>query len=290
MTPFIVSSSSVLLFLLGIALGSFLNVVGLRYKGEGRLFGSRISGRSHCPQCHTKLSWFELVPLLSFVFLLGRCRHCRHAISKQYPIAELLGGLALLLPYYFYFYGFQIVHKAALGESVGHLYLAAILFTLAALAMILIVIIDWRLQIIPDQINIFLGIIGVILTTLRLEPFVGNYSVVMFPIANSYLNHIFGALVGLIFFGIIIAVSRGRAMGLGDLKLIAAMGLMLGWPDSGFVIGLSFIIGALWGGYLLLFKNKKLKQAVPFGPFLVAGFWLTVFFSHDLTGWYFSLI
>ncbi len=296
MTPFTALSFKIVFFAFGLALGSFLNVVGLRYEGRGGLFNWRRGGlRSHCLYCRRNLRWYELVPLFSFFIQLGRCNRCHKKISWQYPLVELAGGLALLLPFYFYQY-FGIFYRSINQEPVAQYYLITLIFTLAALAMILLTIIDWRLQIIPDQINLFLAGLGLfnglILLTAPVNfsgSFLKNYAVLFGGPGIIFFNHILAALAGLLFFGLIIAASRGRAMGAGDMKLAGALGLLIGWPDIGMLIAVAFIAGAIWGLFLLTFKFKKLKSSVPFGPFIVIGFWITVLFGYRIIDWYFSI-
>ncbi|MFH1759096.1 MAG: prepilin peptidase [Patescibacteria group bacterium] len=301
MTQFTALSFSIILFLFGLSIGSFLNVVALRYRGAGRLFSFK-KKRSHCPYCDKALAWYELIPLLSFVIQFGRCHHCDQRLSWQYPLGELLGGLVLLLPVYFYNY-YDIFHRALVGEIIWPYYVLIAVWTLAALAMLLLTLIDWHLKIIPDQINLFLlslGIVGaVILSGTSVASgvershnlsFLENYAEIFGGPSSIWLNHLMAAAVGLLFFGFIIVASRGRAMGVGDLKLAGALGLLLGWPDIILTIASSFVVGSLWGIYLLIFKSKTLKSTVPFGPFLVIGVFITIFFGHDLASWYFSLM
>ncbi len=274
MTDFTVLNSS--LFLFGLIIGSFLNVMGFRY---GTL---SLGGRSFCPKCKKTLSWFELVPVISFLVQRGRCRGCHKKISWQYPIVELLTGLSFLLPIYFYkFYSFPLNENREI---------LAIVWLLIALAMIVLSIIDLRQMIIPDGINIFLSVMGFVLIFFNSTSFLKNYSE-WFPGPGSILsNHLLGAFIGAAVLGAIVLLSWGKAMGMGDVKLAGAMGLILGWPDIILALALAFLVGGIWASLLLLFKKKKLKTMVSFGPFLVIGFWLEVFCGYQLLNWYFSLV
>ena len=288
--PITVLSSSVLLFVLGVILGSFINVVGLRYSGEGRLFDlTIIGGRSRCSGCQIDLSWYELVPVLSFLVQKGRCIHCGHRLSLQYPFVELMGGLIMLLPIYFYNY-FDLAHKALQGQSITPYLLIAVVWTFAALAMLLLTIIDWRLQIIPDQINLFLAGLGAIMIYLPATSFLQNYALVFGGPISLLANHLLAGLIGLVFFGAIIVVSSGKAMGGGDMKLAGALGLLLGYPDIIVMIISAFVIGAIWGLYLIASGRSKFKASVPFGPFIVLGVLVTIFYGHALANWYFTLV
>lgn len=230
------------LFLLGLAVGSFLNVVALRYKPGARLFTKDIfGGRSHCPKCQKSLRWYELVPVLSFVFQLGRCRHCHQLITWQYPVVELLSGLAfVLVPLYLQ---------------------SAFIWLIVILTLILITVIDYRLSIIPDQLNWFLAFLG---------------------LAFLSLNSVWGFLFGCGIFGLIILLTKGRGMGLGDLKLAAALGFLFGWPKIILIVAAAFIIGGIWAAILLLAKRKSIKDAIPFGPFLAIAAVLIMFVGDNL--------
>lgn len=243
-------------FILGLAAGSFLNVLALRYREGGRIFTADvISGRSHCPYCQKTLRWYELVPLFSFIIQLGRCRHCHHKITWQYPVVEILSGLTfVVLPW--------IVEPAPLG-------------ILIVLTLMLITLIDLRLLVIPDQLNWFLVLLG-------LAP-------LFIPAFDPHLliPKIGGALFGLVFFGLIIFLSRGRGMGLGDLKMAAALGFLFAWPSILVLVALAFILGGIWAAGVLLLGKKSMKDAVPFGPFLALAGVLVIFFGSVIINKYY---
>lgn len=272
-------------FIFGLAIGSFLNVVALRYEGMGHVMDMRrFGGRSHCPRCERQLRFYELIPLASFIIQGGRCRGCGRAISWRYPLVELLTGFAFLLPlFYFYpWYSFPFEHPYR--EALSHLWL------IIALCMIALSVIDMRLMIIPDQIIIALAFLGIAFAVLDSGSFVGAYAVLLPRFNNSFVNHGAGGLLGIALLGLIVVLSKGRAMGMGDVKLAGAMGLLLGLPDSIFALALAFLAGGIGSAVLLLFRKTSLKTMVPFGPFLVIGFWLHIFFSHSLLHWYFGLL
>ncbi len=280
----------VFLFIFGLVIGSFLNVVALRYDSEKDVFDLKnLGGRSHCPKCGRTLAWHELIPIFSFLFLRGQCRTCHQKISPQYPIVEFLCGLILISPVYFSAFGGDFYHQN---------YIVASIWVLALLAFILLSLIDLKFYIIPDSINIFLAILGLAkMVTLYLADkteylytsFLGGYALLFSLQENFWINYILAALVGLVFFGTIIYISKGRGMGMGDLKLITALGLLLGWPDILFVILFSFVIGGGVGVVLMLCKQKGMKDALPFGPFIVLGVLTTIFFGESLLKIYFSI-
>lgn len=280
----------IILFLSGLGFGSFLNVVSLRYKPEQKLFDLKIiGGRSRCPHCKKQLRWFELVPILSFLFQKGKCRHCEHKLSWQYPIVEILSALIFVfVPLRFATYGLQFTtYDSKMLLVVG-------CWLLVFLLLLLLAIIDFRHYIIPDEINILLAVLGIILiqlTTYNLQfttSFIGHYSLLFGSLGNIWVNHISAAVLAMAFFGLIIGISRGRGMGVGDLKLGGALGLIFGWPNILFVLALSFIVGAAIGIILMLKKTKTMKDIVPFGPFLVIGSALVFFFGFQIVNLYFK--
>lgn len=287
----------VFLFIIGLAAGSFLNVVTLRYKEDEKFSLKTIGGRSHCPRCGKILKWYELIPVLSFFIQRGRCRNCKAKLSIQYPLVEIITALGFVfIPGYFASNGFSIFGAAFYGEF-WPIVVASIIWLAAFLIFISISIIDFRLMIIPDGANIalgFLGILSIIFQAYVLKlnsptSFLGYYSRFFPVIDNFWLNHLAAVLAGIIFFGAIIFFSRGRAMGFGDLKLIAALGVIFSWPDIIIVIALSFIVGSLYSAFLMLKKRKGMKDFVPFGPFIIIASLLVFFFGLQLIELYFKL-
>jgi len=281
-----------LLFIFGLAAGSFLNVITLRYQPAQKILDKKIiGGRSHCPICLKTLAWYELIPIFSFFLQRGKCRSCGHKISLQYPLVEILSGLI-----------FVFVPLSLLSSSISHWsfnqWLIVIVWLLIFALFLLLSIIDLRHSIIPNQINLTLGILGLILMIINnyynkfgflRGSFLGYYAVIFGLRENIWINYSVAALLGMVIFGVIILLSRGKAMGLGDFKLIAALGLVFGWPDVSMVMFLAFVIGALISIVFLIRKKKKMRDAIPFGPFLVIGAALTFFFGYQIIGAYFKL-
>ena len=267
-----------ILFILGTIIGSYLNVVSLRFSRDEGFRASR-KGRSHCPHCDKTLRWYELIPLLSFLIQGGKCRSCRRRISFQYPIVELLAGLSLVLTPW------------QLGWSS-----LTILWILAFLLFILIAAIDLRLGIIPDKLNILVAVLGLFLALLVYldsdlgTSFIGSYAL-LFQLGegNFWVHRLVGVMFGFAFFGGIYLFTRGKAMGLGDVKLAGAIGFLLGWPDVSLALVLAFFVGSIFAIPLLLTKRKTLKDALPFGPFIVAGVTLVFFFGYHIINGYFYL-
>ena len=277
------------LFFFGLAAGSFLNVVSLRYKPGQKLLDLRvIGGRSRCLYCGKELAWHELIPLISFLVQKGKCRGCGQKLSFQYPLIELLSGLIfVLVPY-------SLVSTPYFLNS--QFYIPIIVaWILIFLLFLLLSVIDFRLYLIPDQINLSLGVLGIVLIALNSglfdqSSFLGHYSLLFGSITESvWLNHLFAVVLAMIFFAAIIILSRGKGMGWGDFKLAAAFGLIFGWPDILVVVFLAFVIGAIFTAPLLIRKQKTMKDVVPFGPFLVIGSSLVFFLGKQLIDGYFKL-
>lgn len=244
----------ILLLLISVVLGSFLNVCIYRIpKGESISFPP-----SHCPKCETRLKPMDLIPILSYIFSKGKCRYCGEKISPQYPIVELLNGLIYLVLYMKY----------------G---LTLYFFKYAILASLLIVIsfIDLKYQIIPDRLNLLCLLVGIFFTLSY-----GN----KWLIVNSSL----GLFTGGGMFLLIAIVTKG-AMGGGDIKLMGALGFCLGWKYILLTTLLSFVIGAIISIALLAFKIKGRKDYIPFGPFISIAAIATMTYGKEIIEWYLRL-
>ena len=298
-----------ILFIFGLAIGSFLNVVALRYRPTFKLLDFKtlklyLGGRSKCPACHKTLVWYELIPIFSFLIQKKKCRHCGHLISLQYPLVEIISGLIFVFVPLVLTYDLRPTTYDFLPLLVVGCWL------LVFLLFLLLSIIDFRQYIIPDSINLSLAVLGIILIISQLSgvsgqmsdingqwSFLGYYANLFdfWPLSmvngqwSMVINHIFAAFIAVLFFGAIISLTKGKAMGLGDLKLVGALGLIFGWPDILMVLFLAFIIGAVFSVVLLIRKKKKIKEAVPFGPFLVVAASLTFFSGYQIIDGYFKL-
>jgi leader peptidase (prepilin peptidase)/N-methyltransferase len=290
--------------LLGLAVGSFINVLTLRWKPaeENRLL-KIIQGRSHCLHCGQTLKWFEVIPLLSFVFLRGRCRHCRIKLSWQYPLVEGLTGVVFIGLMWrilrFNFFAYQLFSDPRTNFWV----VATILiWFFYAAVLIALSVIDLRHYLLPDKI-IFpamgiallanLGFYGLSISSGFFPKaglnFLGPYADLINGHFNILTSAILGVLVLSAFLFLIYILSRGRAMGLGDVKLAALIGLMLGLASGIAALIIAFIIGAVVSLAIVLVRKKKLKDAVPFGPFLTLGVLSVIFLGETLLNFYCSL-
>lgn len=235
----------------GIILGSFLNVVILRIP----IKESITLTRSHCMECGHTLAWYDLFPLFSYLFLGGKCRYCKAKISVQYPIVEAANGALYVILY------------LANGINVE-----TILYCLCASALLALSVIDWRTREIPLGFNIFIFILGLV----RLFTDLGNW--------DQYLIGLF-AVSGFLF--LLNLITKGRGIGGGDIKLMAATGLLLGWQLN----IIAFLIGCILGSiiHLTIMAIKKVGRELAFGPYLSAGVFLAMIWGEQLVSWYLSM-
>jgi leader peptidase (prepilin peptidase)/N-methyltransferase len=254
---------TIIFFIFGLIIGSFLNVVILRLNTE-RSFG----GRSGCMTCMHKLSWYELIPVFSFLGLRGRCKNCKAKISIQYPIIEFLTGLIFAA----IFWNFQNVffYSTTLVFSFTYAYYAVIFSLLLVIAAY-----DIRHKIIPDTLSLVVAI----LTFLGL--FIFN-DLSFSPHIPSILEFLSGLLIAAPF-ALLWLISSGAWMGLGDAKLMVGLGWLLGLSRALSGITVAVWIGAIVGIVLVIFSKKHgMKSEIPFAPYLVLGTFLAFIFSLHL--------
>jgi leader peptidase (prepilin peptidase)/N-methyltransferase len=245
----------VLIFILGLIVGSFSNVCIYRIpRNESIIYPT-----SHCPKCRSNISPKDNIPLLSYILLKGRCRNCKSKISIQYPIVELLTGLIYLIIYLVY------------GLSVQTL-----IYIILSSALIIIAFIDLNEQIVPDIISLPGIVVGFILSFFI--PYI------------SFINSALGVFVG---GGIILVIGlagsvifKKEAMGGGDVKLAAMIGAFLGWRYIIISLFLGFFLGAVAGIILIMSKIKNREDVVPFGPFIVLGSFITLLWGDKIMTWY----
>ena len=239
-------------FLYGIVIGSFLNVCIYRIPlGE-----SIAKERSHCMSCGYQLRWFDLVPLFSWLALGGKCRKCKAPISPQYPIIEAANGALYIL--IFAVNGFNLV---------------SILYCLMASALLALSVIDFRTYEIPFGFNVFIGVLGLI----RLLTDWGNWS-----------EYLIGLVEISVVLELLLIISKGRAIGGGDVKLMAAAGLLIGWK----LIILAFFIGCILGSviHIIRMKVSQAEHVLAMGPYLSAGILIASLWGNQFINWYFGLL
>ncbi len=262
-----------LIFIFGAIIGSFLNCLIYRLeRGE-----SFIGGRSHCPHCGHTLAWNDLIPIVSFFLLKGRCRYCHQKISLQYPLVEFATGLL-----------FALIFWQGSGLLLGPRLLGSIYYWIISSFLIIIFVYDLKHYLIPDKIVYPAAAISLLFISLYLLfqghiPSAVSQAGSPLSVFGYSLLSAFGASA---FFLAIVLVSGEKWMGWGDVKLAFLMGLFLGWPRILAALFLAFFFGSLVGLALVLLNKKTMKSEIPFGPFLVAGTILSMFFSLGLFSWY----
>lgn len=276
---------SLFIFLFGLIIGSFLNAVVYRMKnGE-----SVLKGRSHCPNCSHVLLWQDLIPVLSFVFLGGKCRYCKNPISWQYPLVEIATALLFLQ-----IFNAQPASPAG-GFPISNLQNFSLpYFWIIASFLIIIFVYDLKYYLIPD--SIVYSAVGVaflykIFEVLSFNSWdlIGNLK---FEIENlgSLENAFASAFLTSLFFLAIYLISKGRWMGFGDVKLTFFMGVFLGFPNIVVALFFAFFMGAVVGIVLIAEKKKHLRSEVPFGPFLIAGTYIALFWGQNIMNWYLQFL
>lgn len=285
------------LFIAGTAIGSFLNVLALRYKEDGRLlFTHSNGGRSHCKQCQKTLSWYELIPILSYLIQCGRCLSCKTLLTLQYPVIELAAGVLTALLPTILSAQMKVDFLGQGGISTASTWAIIALWLIITYTLLVIASIDMRLSIIPNQANALLFISGLgLLTIYAIEqvPMLnmsGSYGLFLGFLEHPWYASLLGGLFSLVLFGGIVLLTKERGMGMGDVKLAIPLGIIVGWPTVFLMTVISFSIGAIVGLAMIARKKTTLKGMLPFGPFLVLGFFATVFFGETILRWYFSIL
>ena len=253
----------------GAILASFLEVAAERFANQESL-----GGRSHCPQCGKTLGFFELVPIASWLFLGGRCSTCKKPIPVRHLVGEIT--VAVLCG------GFAYVTLPMLLSGDPFLIASIALQFIVVAALVLAFFADMRFTIIPDESVIAIVLASALLIVLRYVVPQGTFG--SGPLIPSVLSAIVGAALAVGLLGSFTLVSRGAWMGLGDVKLALAFGLFFGAPLILFVLGASFIVGAVVGLGLIMMQGKSLKSTMPFGPALVIAALLFIFLpSHTIS-------
>lgn len=248
-------------FVLGTIVGSFLNSVIYRvYKKE-----DLIIKRSHCPYCDHPLAWYDLIPVLSFVFLKARCRYCQKKISWQYPLVEMFTGILFSLCFFFF------------NQNLPFLFYSWIMICF----FVLISVYDLKHMIIPD---LFLYP-PIALTVV--------YNLYSSFASNQIKSFVFSFLVALVFTGfflLLFLISKGKWIGFADVKLVFLLTNFLSFPKNLIAIFFSFFTGAFIGLILIGFKKKKMKSEIPFAPFLIFGTLFALFFGQGVLKWYLDIL
>ena len=244
-----------IIFLYGIVFGSFLNVLIYRLPLKENI----ATEHSHCMTCGAKIQWYDLIPLVSYIILGGKCRHCKAKISPQYPIIEATNGIVYVIV--FLVHGFNAV---------------SILMCFAFSIFLVISVIDWRTFEIPFSLNVAIGVLAVIRIILD---------------HKNLLDYLIGFCVISGFMLICLFIGRAikgiDAFGGGDIKLMAAAGMMLGWK----AIIIAFVMGCILGSVIHLLRMKLTNEdhVLAMGPYLAAGILLAALWGDSLLQMYMRL-
>ena len=243
-------------FILGTALGSLSKALADRSLNNGSFFG-----RSFCQNCKKKLNWHDLIPVVSYILLRGRCRYCGDRIGVDYLLVEAVMGI--LVGFLFWQNPSDIIFKTFFITILVSLFLT-----------------DIKKMLIPDRLiipSIYIAIFYLIITAV--------FKVEYIPLLWSFLT---GGLIGGFFLSLII-ITKGKGMGGGDVKLGFFLGLVLGFRSGLLAVMLSFLLGALVSLFLIFAGKKHFGQSIPFGPFLAAGSLTALFFGKEILSFYLNL-
>jgi leader peptidase (prepilin peptidase)/N-methyltransferase len=255
-----------LVFAFGAVVGSFLNVCVHRMPREE----SVVHPPSHCPHCHEPIRWFQNIPLVSYVLLRGRCRHCGSRITPRYLLVELLTAILFL----------------AVWMRFG-LWVAPIYWVLLA-GLIVATFIDFEHYIIPNEITYGGILVGLALSAMY--PPLMEQRTVLLSLMKSFLGVLTGGLTLLI---VAIAgekIFKKEAMGMGDVKFLAAIGAFLGWKATLFTLFISSLTGGIIGLMLILVNRKNWQSRIPYGPYIAFGAVVWIFGGREIVGWYWRFI
>ena len=249
----------IFIFVIGLCIGSFLNVCIYRLPASQSI----VRPASRCPNCGRSIAFYDNIPLLSYLWLRGRCRYCRTKIAIRYPIVEVLGGL------------FALATFIKFGLT-----LEALVYFIFIACLMVVTFIDLDHRIIPDLITL---------------PGIPLFFAASFAVSSvAFKDSLLGILVGggslFLVAWIYSLITKKDGMGGGDIKLLAMMGALVGWQGVLFTIFVSSLVGTLSGLAIMLQARKGMKLAVPFGPFLAIGGITYIFFGTQLITWYFHLL
>lgn len=242
----------ILVFLYGIIIGSFLNVCIFRIPKKESI----VVVGSHCMTCNHKLKWYDLFPLFSYIFLRGKCRYCGTKLSPQYPIIEFFNGILYVVIF-----------------LVNGINIESGLFCLLASSLLTLSMIDYRTLEIPIQINAVILAIGVVHAVLDYK---------------NVLDYVIGFFSASLFLLLCLILTRGRGIGGGDIKLMAAAGLCVGWQNIILALIIGCVVGSIIQCTIIALTKNKTKFAM--GPYLSVGIFVAMLWGNLFWNWYIGLI
>lgn len=250
----------IIIFINGVIIGSFLNVC-IYIISDGL---SIAAGGINCLKCRSKFNRYELIPITSLIFLLGLCRYCKSKISIRYPAVEILNGFLYVLV--FYFNGFATLWDILISFT----------YCMVISALIVLSLIDLRTKTIPLGFNIFIAVMGLLTALIKFYASGKSFDIL--------ISHAVGLISVSIILLLIYCTSHGRGIGGGDIKLMAASGIVLGASQN----FLAFFIGCILAAIIhpIRMKIKKLDNLLAFGPYLSAGIVISMLFGRQIIDWY----
>jgi leader peptidase (prepilin peptidase) / N-methyltransferase len=265
-----------IIVILGLCLGSFLNAFVYRLNENTKIKSRKnklsiTKGRSICPSCKHVLGPMDLFPVLSWVFLRGKCRYCKNKISPQYPVVEILTAIFFLISFIDWPYGFSVFG-----------WVEFILWLLILTHFIILSVYDFKWLILPNKIVFFLSIVGII-----------EVAMISFSNHKDYLSFIGSLLAGGLLFGffyILFQLSSGKWIGGGDVKIAFVLGVIAITPINAMVlIFIASVLGTFFSLPSITLKKRKLNSHIPFGPFLILATFIVFIYSSNIQSIYHSL-
>ncbi len=253
----------VIIFVLGLCCGSFVNMliyrVAINYKLESRKFKVKSKRRSFCDYCGKQLSWFENIPVISWIIQRGETRCCGKKLSILYPIVEFTTGILFLLSFQFLISNFQLINFWKIVQlCISFLIIVFLVFS---------AVFDLKYMILPDFSTVILVSSSLVLWISR---YFGDWT------------YIWSALGSFLFLDFLYLITKKKGMGFGDVKLAVFMGLFLGYPKIIVAFYTAFIVGAAMSLILMILKKATKKTQIPFGPFLIFGTLVAWFWGEQL--------
>lgn len=242
----------ILVLICGLIIGEIVNLLIDRLPEKD----NKICKRLRCNQCGADIKWYDTIPLVSYIVLKGRCRHCEAKVSIQYPLIDIINGL-----------GYILVMKVCGFNVLSALY--CLVFSI----LIVITVIDWRIYEIPPELNIGLGILGIIRICMDF---------------SNLLDYLIGFCIVSGFLLLLFIATHGRGIGGGDIKLMAAAGLFIGWKNIILALALGSILGSII--HIVIMNVSKKDNVLAFGPYLSAGIFIAMLFGNQLISWYIGLL
>jgi len=252
-----------LIILFGLFLGSFLNVVIDRLPNDKSI----IRGRSYCDYCKKTLQWYDLIPIVSFVVLKGKCRYCKKKLSVQYPIVEVTTSLLFLFMYFYTLAGFF--------RMPNFWYVLFLNFFLASF-LIVIFVTDIKYGIILDKILLFMVFIF------------GLFQLVF--ARQLFIPNLLAGIGAFIFFLFLYFLTKEKGLGFGDVKFAFIIGFLVGFPNVITALYMAFLTGAFTSIILILWGKKRYSNTVPFGPFLAVSLFVAYIWGDKITNFFFNLM